>query len=128
MNPDVDPEEMKKSDSKDKYVYCYCFRETIQLTLDSNESSSESEISDQSSKISFEQGVAPMESSNVNLTASQDENLDPPSEIFFGQINDSNIHPILSQDEELDNLLEILAEETAEVPMETSNSRKRKLP
>ena len=25
---DVDPEEMKKSDSKDKYLHCHCRRET----------------------------------------------------------------------------------------------------
>ena len=33
---DVDVEEMKKSDSKDKYVLCYCHRETVHLTLESN--------------------------------------------------------------------------------------------
>ena len=32
-NPDVDPEEMKRSDSKSKYVYGRCWRATIQLTL-----------------------------------------------------------------------------------------------
>ena len=46
LNPDVDPEEMKKSDSKDKYVHCWCYRQTIQLTLDLNQSSPKSKISD----------------------------------------------------------------------------------
>ena len=33
LNPDVDVEEMKKSDSKSKYVHGGCFRRTIPLTL-----------------------------------------------------------------------------------------------
>ena len=33
-NPDVDPEEMKKSDSRSKYVYGRCWRETINLTIE----------------------------------------------------------------------------------------------
>ena len=33
-NPDVDPEEMKKSDSRSKYVYGRCFRETINLKIE----------------------------------------------------------------------------------------------
>ena len=36
-NPDVDPEEMKKSDSKDKFVYSSCWRRTKCLTLPSSE-------------------------------------------------------------------------------------------
>ena len=32
-NPDVDAEEMKKSDSKSKYVHARCWRKTIPLTL-----------------------------------------------------------------------------------------------
>ena len=32
-NPDVDPEEMKKSDSKDKFVYSSCWRRTKCLTI-----------------------------------------------------------------------------------------------
>ena len=32
-NPDVDPDEMKKSDSKSKYVHGECFRRTYSLTL-----------------------------------------------------------------------------------------------
>ena len=36
-NPDVNDEEMKKSDSKSKYVQGLCARDTIQLTLESNE-------------------------------------------------------------------------------------------
>ena len=33
LNPDVDVEEMNKSDSKSKYVHSRCLRETIRLTL-----------------------------------------------------------------------------------------------
>ena len=33
LNPDVDVEEMKKSDSKSKYVHGLCLRRTIPLTL-----------------------------------------------------------------------------------------------
>ena len=33
-NPDVDVEEMKKSDSNAKYVHGRCYRSTISLTLD----------------------------------------------------------------------------------------------
>ena len=33
-NPDVDPEEMKKSDSKSKYVHVRCLRMTFPLTLE----------------------------------------------------------------------------------------------
>ena len=33
LNPDVDVEEMKKSDSKSKYVHGRCWRKTISLTL-----------------------------------------------------------------------------------------------
>ena len=36
-NPDVDPEEMKKSDSRSKYVHGICYRRTIPLTLESNQ-------------------------------------------------------------------------------------------
>ena len=32
LNADVDVEEMKKSDSKDKYVKCICQRKTVYLT------------------------------------------------------------------------------------------------
>ena len=35
FRPDVDPEEMKKSDSKDKYLYAHCSRETELLDLNS---------------------------------------------------------------------------------------------
>ena len=31
--PDVDVEEMKKSDSRDKYLHCRCIRKTIHLTF-----------------------------------------------------------------------------------------------
>ena len=34
LNPDVDVEEMKKSDSKAKYVHGHCWRLTIPLTLE----------------------------------------------------------------------------------------------
>ena len=36
-NADVDVKEMKKSDSKDKFVHSVCFRETLHLTLESNQ-------------------------------------------------------------------------------------------
>ena len=36
LRADVDVEEMKKSDSKDKYVFCCCERRTVHLTLQSN--------------------------------------------------------------------------------------------
>ena len=35
-NPDVDADEMKKSDSKSKYVHARCWRLTTQLTLEEN--------------------------------------------------------------------------------------------
>ena len=38
LNPDVDPEEMKKSDSKDKYVHSTCFRGSMVLNLDDTSS------------------------------------------------------------------------------------------
>ena len=40
-DPDVDPEEMKKSDSKDKFVYSSCWRRTQCLTHSSCESLTE---------------------------------------------------------------------------------------
>ena len=43
ISPDVDLEEMKKSDSKDKYVHCTCLRRTIHFTLDFDEKSAEVE-------------------------------------------------------------------------------------
>ena len=36
FDADVDVEEMKQSDSKDKYVYSWCRRRTAHLTLESN--------------------------------------------------------------------------------------------
>jgi len=42
-NADVNPEEMKMSDSKDKYVHCQCSRKTFHLNLESTESSCEHE-------------------------------------------------------------------------------------
>ena len=33
LNADVDPEEMKKSDSKDKYLHVFCKRETMIFNL-----------------------------------------------------------------------------------------------
>ena len=41
LNPDVDVEEMKKSDSKSKYVYGSCWRRTILLNLDTYENENE---------------------------------------------------------------------------------------
>ena len=34
LNPDVDPEVMKKSDSRSKYVYGQCFRRTMHLKIE----------------------------------------------------------------------------------------------
>ena len=41
VSPDVDVEEMKKSDSKDKYVHCKCLRKTIYFNLNIDEKSAE---------------------------------------------------------------------------------------
>ena len=43
ISPDVDLEEMKKSESKDKYVHCKCLRRTIRFTLGVDEKSAEVE-------------------------------------------------------------------------------------
>ena len=40
-NPDVHPEEMKRSDSRSKYVHGRCWRRTIHLALESNKNQSE---------------------------------------------------------------------------------------
>merc|ERR1711917_168520 len=37
LNADVDVEEMKQSDSKDKYLHSYCRRKTFHLILESNQ-------------------------------------------------------------------------------------------
>ena len=42
-NPDVDVEEMKKSDSKSKYVHGHCWRETIPLRLEASENKDQTE-------------------------------------------------------------------------------------
>ena len=39
QNADVDPEEMKLSDSKDKYVHGACWRKTYYLTVEKNQTS-----------------------------------------------------------------------------------------
>ena len=44
-NADVDVEEMKKSDSKDKYLHSGCLRGTAHLTLESNQTPSKDEPS-----------------------------------------------------------------------------------
>ena len=44
-NPDVDVEEMKKSDSKSKYVHGQCWRWTIPLKLETNEEKDQTESS-----------------------------------------------------------------------------------
>ena len=46
-NPDVDPVEMKKSDSESKYVHGWCWRRTYSLTLEKNE---EQEIKEKNKK------------------------------------------------------------------------------
>ena len=50
---DVDKKEMKKSDSKDKYLYGRCYRETRVLNLDETSSETSSETSHESSSESF---------------------------------------------------------------------------
>ena len=40
FNADVDVEDMKQSDSKDKYVHSACRRKTVHLTLESNQTPS----------------------------------------------------------------------------------------
>ena len=45
IHADVDVEEMKKSDSKDKYLHSLCIRETVHLTLESNQTPSKDEPS-----------------------------------------------------------------------------------
>ena len=48
LNPDVDVEEMKKSDSKSKYVHGYCERWTIPLTLETSQFEDEIVTEDES--------------------------------------------------------------------------------
>ena len=43
LNPDVDVEEMKKSDSKSKYVHGFCRRRTFPLTLETSQFEDEME-------------------------------------------------------------------------------------
>ena len=49
FDADVDVKEMKKSDSKDKYVHSWCQRRTFHLTLESNQTPSSDSPSDCSS-------------------------------------------------------------------------------
>ena len=49
FDPDVGIEEMKKSDSKDKYLHSYCKRITGHLTLESNQTPSSDSPSESSS-------------------------------------------------------------------------------
>ena len=51
-SPDVDIEEMKLSDSKDKFVHTYCWRRTFLLSLEANNSLSEDSTADDISEIS----------------------------------------------------------------------------
>ena len=44
-NPDVDVEEMKKSDSKSKYVYARCLRRTLQLNTETIDAEMNDKIS-----------------------------------------------------------------------------------
>ena len=41
FDADVDVEEMKKSDSKDKYLHSWCQRKTVYLTLEPEKTKSE---------------------------------------------------------------------------------------
>ena len=45
LDADVNTEEMEKSDSKDKYIYSHCLRKTYHLTLESNQTASKDEAS-----------------------------------------------------------------------------------
>jgi len=45
LDADVDVEEMNESDSKDKYLHCECQRTTAHLTVESNQTSSKDEPS-----------------------------------------------------------------------------------
>ena len=47
MNPDVDVKEMKKSDSKSKYVHGRCWRRTYPLTLDTIKNEDDTETEDE---------------------------------------------------------------------------------
>ena len=49
-NPDVDDDEMKKSDSKSKYVHARCWRLTTQLTLEGDQKHSLDETDSITSK------------------------------------------------------------------------------
>ena len=53
VNADVPVKEMKKSDSKDKYVHSHCERVTEYLSLESEKTSSE-DIAENSSDNSFD--------------------------------------------------------------------------
>ena len=52
FDADVDVEEMKQSDSKDKYVRSTCLRETVHLSLESNQTPSSDSPSESSSDCS----------------------------------------------------------------------------
>ena len=54
LDADVDVEEMKQSDSKDKYLHSYCSRDTVHLSLESNQTPSSDSQSESSSYCSFD--------------------------------------------------------------------------
>ena len=106
---DVDPEEMKESDSKDKYLHGYCYRLTMVLNLDEtySETSSESSYSitsespyetsahSYSSDQIVDQSTRESDSNSiVNSTVTQDgeisRNFSQPNQIDNALCNDSN--------------------------------------
>ena len=91
IDVDVDKEEMKKSDSKDKYVQTACIRRTTLLTLDSNPTPFEDEISDESSDIFFVQPDESIESPSGDLTE------DETSNDYFKKLSDGIAQPVITR-------------------------------
>ena len=58
-NPDVDVEEMKKSDSKSKYVHGGCLRKTIPLRLDTSEDEDQTESEYETESLSSDTKTEP---------------------------------------------------------------------
>ena len=58
-NPDVDVEEMKKSDSKSKYVHGHCWRETIPLRLEASENKDQTESEQDTESLSSDTETEP---------------------------------------------------------------------
>ena len=58
-NPDVDVEEMKKSDSKSKYVHGDCLRRTIPLRLDTSENEDQTKSENETESLSSDTETEP---------------------------------------------------------------------